>query len=335
MTESTNVLAGDIGGTKTILALFAAETGPFRPRFEKTYASGQYPSLEAIVHDFLAYTGNEPVRRACFAVAGPVVAGRAQITNLPWVVDAANLTAEFHWEQVALLNDLEAVAVALPELRPEDVHTLSAGNPEPGGGMAVVAPGTGLGEAFLTHDGARYNAHASEGSHAGFAPVGELQINLLRYMNQQGFAHVSYERVCSGGLGIPHLYAYLKSIQYAEEPAWLAEKLAASDDPTPIIFEAAQDAARPCPLAAGVLDLFVAILAAECGNLALKVMATGGIYVGGGIPPRILPWLQRPAFLESLRAKGRFQELLTQMPVHVILNARAGLVGAAVAGLAL
>ncbi|MBL8058020.1 MAG: glucokinase [Anaerolineales bacterium] len=334
MYELTNVLVGDIGGTKTILALYSAETGPYQPRFQKTYASAQYASLEAIVREFLP-EANQPVGRACFAVAGPVVDGRAQITNLPWVVDAARLAAEFSLSHIALLNDLEAVAAAVPILRPEDLHTLSAGKPAPAGNRAVVAPGTGLGEAFLTCTDGRYHAHASEGSHVSFGPVGELQIGLLRYMNQQGFGHVSFERVCSGGLGVPHLYAYLKSIQYAEEPAWLAEKLAGSDDPTPIVFEAAQDPARPCPLAAATLDLFVAILGAECGNLALKVLATGGIYLGGGISPRILAHLQLPAFLEALRDKGRFREILTQMPVHVILNPQAGLLGAAAHGLSL
>ncbi len=327
-----NALIGDIGGTKTILGVFSTEKGPFEPLAQKSFPSAQFASLEAIVQAFLAEV-QLPVEKACFGVAGPVVGGRSQITNLAWVVDAARLAAEFRLSKVALLNDLEAVAYAVASLRPEDIHTLSAGHPVPGGNRAVLAPGTGLGEAFLTWKDGQYYAHASEGSHVSFGPVGELQMGLLRYLNQQGYAHVSYERVCSGGLGVPHLYAYLKSIQYAEEPAWLAEKLAGSDDPTPILFEAAQDAARPCVLAQAVLDLFVEILAAECGNLALKVLATGGIYLGGGIPPRILAQLQRPAFLDTLRAKGRFQEILTRMPVHVILNAQAGLIGAAACGL--
>ncbi len=329
-----NALIGDIGGTKTILAIFSSEKGPHEPLVERTYQSGQYATFEAIVSEFLAAV-NLPVERGCFGVAGPIVNGRAQITNLPWIVDAERLATEFKLSKVALLNDLEAVAHAVSILRAEDIHTLSAGTSVAGGSVGVIAPGTGLGEGFLTSVDGKYTAHASEGSHASFGPVGELQIGLLRYLNQQGYSHVSFERVCSGGLGIPLLYAYLKAIQHAEEPAWLAEQLANCDDPTPVIFNAAQDPARPCALAGAVLDLFVEILGAEAGNLALKVLATGGVYLGGGIPPRILPYLQKPAFLEALRAKGRFRELLTQVPVHVILNSKAGLLGAAAHGLSL
>lgn len=327
-----NALIGDIGGTKTILAVFSTEMGPHKALVEKTYPSGRYDSLEAIIAEFLAAV-DLPIERACFGVAGPVFGGRAQITNLTWVIDQAALQEAFHWPAANLLNDLEAVANAIPILEPEDIHTLSAGKPEACGNIAVLAPGTGLGEAFLTCAEGRYYAHASEGSHASFAPVGQLQIGLLSYLNQQGFDHVSYERVCSGALGIPHLYAYLKASDQAAEPAWLAEKLAGCDDPTPIIMGAAQDRARPCDLAAAALDLFVAILGAEAGNLALKVLSTGGIYLGGGISPRILAHLEQPAFLEALRSKGRFRDMLANMPVHVILNARAGLLGAAACGL--
>lgn len=327
-----NVLVGDIGGTKTILAVFSSESGPRSALVEKTYSSTHYASLELIIHEFLAETGLA-INKACFAVAGPVVGGRAQITNLTWVVDSAAIKESFHLESVALLNDLESVAYAVPVLLPEDIHTLSAGTPIAGGSIAVVAPGTGLGEAFLTEHNGSYHAHPSEGSHASFGPVGKLQIKLLEYMNAQGFDHVSFERVCSGGLGIPHLYAYLKSTGLHPEPAWLAEQLAASEDPTPVIFAAAQDEARPCALASTVLDLFVEILASEAGNLALKILSTGGIYLGGGISPRILKYLQKPQFLEMLRSKGRFYAMLSNMPVHVILNSKAGLLGAADYGL--
>lgn len=327
-----NALIGDIGGTKTILAIFSLEKGPHEPLVERTYQSGQYPTLEAIVAEFLA-TVQLPVERGCFGVAGPIVNGRAQITNLAWVVDAERLATEFKLSKVALLNDLQALAHAVSILRADDIHTLSAGTPVVGGSVAVIAPGTGLGEGFLTSVHGQYTAHASEGSHVSFGPVGELQIGLLRFLNEQGYHHVSYERVCSGGLGIPLLYAYLKAIKHAEEPVWLKDQLAHCEDPTPVIFNAAQDPARPCALASAVLDLFVEILGAEAGNLALKVMSTGGIYLGGGIPPRILPYLDKPGFLEALRAKGRFRELLGTMPVHVILNSKAGLLGAAAHGL--
>jgi len=329
-----NVLIGDIGGTKTILAVFSSETGPNKPLFEKTYPSSRYESLEAIISEYLDET-NQVVDAACFGVAGPVLSGRAQITNLSWVIDQAKLQATFHWPDAALLNDLESVAYAIEILKPEDIHTINAGAPRPGGNIAVLAPGTGLGEAFMTYKDGRYYAHATEGSHVSFGPVGELQKGLLSYLNQQGFDHVSYERVCSGGLGVPHLYAYLKSIDYAPEPPWLADQLASCDDPTPVVLSAALDRGRPCELAAATLDMFVAILGAETGNLALKVLSTGGIYLGGGIPPRILNELQKPEFLEAMVSKGRFRAILADMPVRVILNSKAGLLGAAAYGLRL
>jgi len=327
-----NTLIGDIGGTKTILAIFSSKIGPNKPLVEASFPSAHYESLEAIVGEFLS-SANLPIDRACFGIAGPIFAGKARVTNLTWIVDETRLKTTFNWVSVKLLNDLESVAYAVPILEPGDIYTLSAGVPMQGGNIAVLAPGTGLGEAFLTYTDGRYHAHASEGSHVSFAPVGQLQVGLLNYLKQQGFSHVSFERVCSGGLGVPHLYAYLKSIAYSPEPAWLAEKLAESDDPTPIIFGAAQDAVEPCELCVGVLKLFVAILGAEAGNLALKVLSTGGIYLGGGISPRILTSLQEPSFLEAMRSKGRFREMLTNMPVHVILNAKAGLLGAAAYGL--
>ena len=327
-----NVLVGDIGGTKTILAVFSTEAGPHQPLVEGTFPSQQYDSLESIVSEFLA-AAQLQAEYASFGVAGPVLDGRALITNLTWVVDQDNLKSSFNWSKVGLLNDLESVAYAIPILRQEDIHTISAGVPVPNGNIAVLAPGTGLGEAFATNTDGRYYAHPTEGGHASFSPVGQLQIGLLTYLNQQDYHHVSFERVCSGRLGIPLLYAYLKAIGHAAEPAWLAKQLAASQDPTPAIIQAAQDPNRTCELATATLDLFVSILGSEAGNMALKVFSTGGIYLGGGIPPRILPALQKPAFLEALRSKGRFRQLLTNMPVHVILNSKAGLLGAAAYGL--
>jgi glucokinase len=327
-----NVLIGDIGGTKTILAIFSSEAGPNKPLVEMTYPSTHYASLEAIIAEFLAAV-KLPAASACFAIAGPIVAGRARVTNLTWVVDSDNLKSTFMWPEVKLLNDLESVAYAIAILGPGDIHTINPGVPVQGGNIAVLAPGTGLGEAFLTYSNGRYQAHASEGSHVSFGPVGQLQIGLLQYMNQQGHSHVSYERVCSGGLGIPNLYAYLKSIGYAAEPAWLAEKLAVAEDSTPIIVNAAQDHTRPCELALATLNLFITILGAEAGNLALKILSSGGVYLGGGISPRILADLESPAFLDALRSKGRFREMLTKYPVHVILNPKAGLLGAAAFGL--
>ncbi len=326
------LLAGDIGGTKTVLAVYSAETGTNVQITQKTYPSARYGSLESMVQEFLE-ARHVSVDRACFAVAGPVFGGRAQITNLSWVIDADHLKKTFGWDQVDLMNDLEAVAYAIPILEPKDVYLLSPGKPVPGGNISVLAPGTGLGEAFLTVENGKYVAHASEGGHVDFAPVGALQMGLLKYLwETQGFEHVSYEWVCSGGLGIPNLYNYLKDSGYAVEPEWLAKALADSDDPTPVIFNCALSQDNPSELCRATLDLFVAILGAEAGNQALKVMATGGIYLGGGIPPRILSKLQEPAFLEALRSKGRFRALLADIPVSVILNPQAGLMGAAAFG---
>jgi glucokinase len=327
-----NVLAGDIGGTKTILAVVSTEGGPRVPVVQKTYPSNQYEALERMVTEFLGETMID-IDRACFGVAGPVVGGRAQITNLDWVVDGAALRKTFGWASVDLLNDMEAIGNAIPVLEPEDLHTLSAGVREPGGSMAILAAGTGLGEGYVTHDDGVYHAHGCEGSHAAFAPVGPLQVGLLAYMNAQGFDHVSCERVCSGGLGVANLYAYLRTTGLTE-PAWLVEAIACADDSTPVILSAARDQARPCELAAATLELFVTILGAEAGNLALKILATGGIYLAGGMSPRILAELEKPAFLEALRSKGRFRQVLTDMPVHVILNSGVGLLGAAAYGLA-
>jgi len=322
-----NALVGDIGGTKTNLAVFSSDSGPRQPLAEKSYQSTHYDSLEVIISEFLAER-KQTVKFGCFAVAGPVIEGRARITNLPWVVDAANLKSTFNLSDIRLLNDLESVAYGISTLTSEDIYTLSEGVPVADGNIAVIAPGTGLGEAFLTYKDGRYDAHASEGAHASLSPIGELQIGLLTYLNEKGYDHVSFERVCSGGLGIPNLYAYLKSTGL-EEPAWLTEQLSKVEDPTPVIVSAANDSSRPCELAVAVLDMFVAILGIEAGNLALKVLATGGIYIGGGIPPRILSELQKPLFLESFRNKGRFRGLMTSIPVHVILNPKTGLMGAA------
>lgn len=326
------LLAGDIGGTKTVLAVFSSEAGPHAPLVEATFPSGRYRQLEAIVREFLAQAGLQ-VDRACFGVAGPVVAGSAQITNLPWVMDEASLKQTFGWRSAKLLNDLESIAYAVPILEPGDVHTLNAGQAVPHGNIAVIAPGTGLGEAFLTWEGTRYRAHASEGGHASFAPATDLEIGLLIFLHERlEGGHVSFERVCSG-LGIPNIYKYLKESRYAEEPAWLAEQLAQASDATPVIVNSALGKTEPCDLTVATLTTFVGILAGETGNLALKVLATGGVYLGGGIPPRIIPALEDPAFLEIFRDKGRFHGMLANMPMHVILNHKAALLGAAAYGL--
>ena len=324
------LLAGDIGGTKTALAIFSPDKGPHAPLAEETFPSARYPSLEALAGEFLAQT-DLPVDRASFGVSGPVAGGEAAVTNLPWKMDEAFLGKALGLRSVRLLNDLEAIASAAPFLGSDDLHTLNAGEPDPEGALAVIAPGTGLGEAFLTREGSGYRAHSSEGGHADFAPTGELELGLLGYLLDR-FGHVSYERVCSGR-GLPNIYGYLKEIGHAEEPSWLAGKLAAAEDPTPIIVETASDPEAPCELCVATLDVFVSVLGAQAGNLALTVMATGGVFLGGGILPRILPFLERDRFAEAFGRKGRFSELLGRVPVHVILNPKVALVGAARRGL--
>jgi glucokinase len=228
------------------------------------------------------------------------------------------------------LNDLDAIAHEITNLQPVDLDTLHAGSAVSGGAIAVIAPGTGLGEAFLTWDGKHYRAHPSEGGHTDFAPTNALELEMLRYL-QQRFGHVSYERVCSGR-GLPNIYSYLKGTGYAEEPRWLADELASSADPTPIIIRGGLDD-RPCRLCRLTLDTFGSILAAEAGNLALKILATGGVYLAGGLPRRILSVLRGEGFMEAFKRKGRFADVLDRFPVHVILNPKVGLLGAAIYGL--
>lgn len=320
------LLAGDIGGTKTRLAIFSVEDGPRKPLAETVFPSDDYASLEEIVRKFLSQHDYE-IERASFDVAGPVVNGQAKITNLPWVVDADEIAETFGFRWVHLLNDLEAVAYSIPFLQPEDLHTLNPGQAVEHGSIAVIAPGTGLGEGYLTWNGSGYDAHASEGGHTDFAPTDALQVGLVSYLQVQG-DHVSYERVCSG-LGIPNIYAYLRNSSYAVEPDWLAQAIAEAEDPTPIIMNAALEKKAGCELCSATLDMFVSILGAETGNLALKILATGGVYIGGGIPPRILPALESGKFMRAFTNKGRLAELLVRMPVHVILYPNAALLGTA------
>jgi glucokinase len=323
------LLAGDIGGTKTDLAIYSSEAGPHTPLAETEVHSADYGSLTAIAREFLTKV-NVSVDRACFAVAGPVIGGRAKITNLPWVMDDLTIAKELNLESVHLMNDLEAIAFAIPRLRTDDLHTLNVGAPVPGGAIGVIAPGTGLGEAFLTWDGSRFIAHSSEGGHASYAPTDETQIGLLAYMLKR-FDHVSYEQVCSG-IGIPHIYEYLRSSGYAPETPQVAEAIAAARDPSPTIIKFGLDPAHPSDLCAATLDILVSILGDEAGNLALKVLATGGVYLAGGIATHALPALESQRFMHAFTRKGRFAELMTRMPIHVIVT-RVALAGAASYGL--
>ncbi len=320
------LLAGDIGGTKTSLALYTHETG-LTPQAQATFKSATYPSLEAVAADFLA-RADVSVDRAAFGVAGPVIDGQSMATNLPWVIQETTLREELGLPEVKLLNDLEATAYGLPHLAPSDLFVLNDTAPR-GGTKAIIAPGTGLGEAILCRQDGCTFVLASEGGHTDFGPTNLLEIRLLRSMMGK-FGHVSYERVCSGQ-GISNIYAYFKKNKYARELPEMSRALRKAADPTPIIVQKAMDG--ECELSIATLNAFVSIMGAEAGNLALKVMATGGIYLGGGIPPKILAKLKDGTFMAAFVNKGRFAEMLARIPVYVILNERTALLGAACYGL--
>jgi len=318
-------LIADVGGTKTNLAVFSSADRPTDWLFEATYSSQSFHSLEHLLNTFLTDHPTQ-IDAACFCVAGPVLGGKATITNLPWLIETKKLQDLFEIRNVNVINDLTATAQSVPHLTDSDLHKLNHGRAKQGASIAVLAPGTGLGEAYLTWDGKKYRAYPSEGGHADFAATTALQWGMLQYF-QEKFGHVSFERVCSG-LGIANIYQYLKHSGYAEEPEWLAKKLQQTDDPTPIIVSAAQQA-EPNELCRTVLNTFIEILGAEAGNMALKLLAAGGVYLGGGIPPRILPLLKGEKFYYPYRNKGRFEDFLDTVPVYVILNPKAALLGAA------
>jgi glucokinase len=325
------LIAGDIGGTKTDLAIFSPETGPHVPLAQAKFHSADYPSLQAMVKEFLV-TANKPVDRACFAVAGPVIGGKVKTTNLPWVIENFSLAQELNinLQSVRVINDLEAIARAVPILRPSDVRTINAGEPVPRGAIAVIAPGTGLGESFLTWDGSRYQAHSSEGGHSDFAPTDKKQIGLLEFMLKK-FDHVSFEHVCSG-IGVPNIYEYLRDVEGIAEKPEVAQLIASAKDHTKAIVDAAMDSRNPSELCRATIEMLVSILASEAGNVALKFLATGGVYIAGGVAVHTLRVVDEPAFMKRFKSKGRFAELMGRIPVHVVV-APAGLAGAAAYGL--
>jgi glucokinase len=321
-------LAGDIGGTKTRLALFSMEAGDYELIESETFPSQEFSSLEDII---LTYLADKPyiLRGARIGIAGPIFEGRARVTNLSWIVEESNLGAALGGIPVTLLNDLHAISSAIPYLKSEDLETLIPGDPAPEGAKGVIAPGTGLGEGFLLWTEDRYQPYPSEGGHTSFGPETPLQLELLNYMNPI-FGHVSYERVCSG-MGIANLYTFLRDGKGFDEPAWLGKQLAEVEDPTPIIAKAALE--NKAEICTQTMELFVSILGSEAGNLALKVLATGGIYLGGGIPRRILPLLRGDNFRLAFTDKGRFAKMLWEVPVYVITHPQVGVFGAACSGM--
>jgi glucokinase len=316
------ILVGDIGGTNARLGLF--EPGAARPSLVtvETYASSE-GSLKAHLLAFRARHGLQ-LEAAAIGIAGPVAAGRVATTNLPWTIEAAELARVLGVRKVVLMNDLEALAWSLDMLGAEGIAELQPGGANAIGNRAVIAAGTGLGEVVIAQAGDRTVVLASEGGHADFAPRTELEIALLRWLVAR-HGRASWERVLSGR-GLHEVYQFLRETRPGEEPAWLSEELRAGD-PAAVISGAALDGrSERC---AEALDLFASVYGAEAGNLALRALATGGVYLGGGIAPQILPWLRRPPFLAAFLAKGRLRPLLEDTPVRVILDTRAGLLGAA------
>jgi glucokinase len=316
------ILAGDIGGTHTRIALFDPRVSPLRPMCHADSSSQNYPGLAEIALDFLA---RQPAKidRCCFGIAGPVIEGKSHPTNIPWSIDSGEF-ADRVGAPCILINDLEANAYGIAALEPKDFAILQPGRPRQGANAAVISAGTGLGEAGMFWDGTAYKPFASEGGHATFSPRNVLEIDLLNYLLTR-FEHVSWERVLSGP-GLLNIYEFFRDTGRAEEPQWLAERLKQGDRSAAIAHAGIHAESELCILALG---LFVSLYGSEAGNLALKLMALGGIYLGGGIAPRLLGQLKQGTFLLSFCQKGRMQETLESIPVLVILNDLASLIGAA------
>ena len=322
-TQSATILAGDVGGTKTNMALYQLDKGSLTTIKEKRYPSKDYHSLEDIIHDF---SGGALPDRICAAVAGPVIKGKSKLTNLSWTLDSEALSASLQ-RPVSFINDLQATAYGLAGLKENERALIAPGDAAAEGNIAIIAPGTGLGEAGLYWDGQAYHPFATEGGHSDFAPRTETDIELFRYLQQQ-FGHVSWERVVSG-MGIKTLYHFCTEAKKEKVPEWLTKRME-TEDAAAVISQAALK--REDPVCAEVMDLFVRFFATEASSLVLKLMATGGLYLAGGIPPKILPLLQNENWEKNFDNNGRMHDLSEKVPVYAVLNDKMALMGAAYYG---
>jgi glucokinase len=316
------ILAGDVGGTKVNLALYDFIDGNLRHARDKQYPAKEYSGLEEIVKEFIV---SEKVTAACFGVPGPVRDGRLRLTNLPWTLDSRELAAHLKIDYVFLINDLQANGYGIAELGADQIYTLSEGDARQIGNRALISAGTGLGEAFMIWDGRDYVPYPSEGGHSDYAPRNEDEIDLLRFLKQKYNGRISTERVVSGQ-GLTNCYEFLREVRGIEESASLAERMAV-EDPNAVITEMAL--AAKSEICEKAMDMFVSAYGAEAGNLALKILSVGGLYVGGGIAPRILEKLKDGTFMKAFTDKGRLSQLLVNTPVRVILESRTALMGAA------
>jgi glucokinase len=335
----TLLLAGDTGGTKTILRLVeASKSAGLRTIDEGTYHSGDFPDLVPMVQQFLAKTNSQIPEKACFAIAGPVVQNTAKLTNLAWFLDTERLQEELGIPDISLINDFAAVGYGILGLEKEDILTLQTGKPDTDAPIAIIGAGTGLGQGFLIKQGEQYQVFPSEGGHADFAPRTELEFQLLKYlMDKNGIQRVSVERVVSG-LGIVAIYQFLRDRKFATESSEIAkivrtwEEQAGQQektvDPGAAIGTAALQ--KRDRLSEQTLKIFVEAYGAEAGNLAIKLLPYGGLYIAGGIAPKILPLMQEGSFLLNFSQKGRMRSLLEDIPVHIVLNQQVGLIGAAI-----
>jgi glucokinase len=321
--RETVVLAGDIGGTKTNVGLFVM--GKKRPEslVVESFASREAPNLEDIVDRFLK-RHPASISSACFGIAGPVINGRCKTTNLPWVVSEPQMKRCFEWRHVRLLNDLAAAAMAVPLLRRSEQVSLNKGVMQNKGNIALLSPGTGLGQALLIYTDGEYVPLSSEGGHVSFSPTTEMEVELWRYLRKK-YGHVSLERVLSGP-GLVNIYSWLRDSGRFEEPNWLKD-IMKQEDAAKAISENALG--KKQALCVESLRFYVSMLGSVAGNLALTSLAVGGVYLGGGIPPKILPALKQGSFLNEFMAKGRFADFLARIPVRVIVNDKAALLGAA------